>query len=90
MMDKPTTSLLHYTGLMEKMAEAMGIDVADAQDKGLLDEQLIHRLKTRCALCEKPNTCQRLLKNDTADLPPEFCVNRQYLSSLSESLSEPE
>lgn len=89
-MDKQTTSLLHYTGLMEKMAEAMGIDLADAQHKGLLDEQLIRRLKIRCALCEKPNTCRRLLQNDKADLPPEFCVNRQYLSSLGESLPEPE
>lgn len=70
------------------MAAAMGIRLSEAQDKGLLDEQFIRRLKIRCALCAKPNACQRLLLDDAADLPPEFCVNRQYLTSLRKNLPD--
>jgi Family of unknown function (DUF6455) len=88
-MDESTPSLLHYTGLMEQMADAMGISLSEAQNKGLLDEQFIRRLKICCALCEKPKTCQRLLLDENADLPPEFCVNRQYLTSLRSSLPDP-
>ena len=75
--------LLTYRGLMERMARALGIDLELAVMDGHVDRNQIERLKLRCALCDQPDACSRLLlARPTMEAAPDFCVNSRSLAEL--------
>ena len=75
--------LLTYRGLMERMARALGIDLELAVMDGHIDHEQIERLKLRCALCDQPDACSRLLlARPNMEAAPDFCVNSKSLAEL--------
>lgn len=74
---------LKYRGLMERMARALGIDLEIAVMDGHIDPKQIERLKLRCALCDHPDACSRvLLARPIMEAAPDFCVNSKSLAEL--------
>ena len=75
--------VLTYRGLMERMARALGIDLKMAVMDGRIDQNQIERLKLRCALCDQPDACSRLLlARPNMETAPDFCVNSTSLAEL--------
>lgn len=73
-----------YRGLMERMARALGIDLEVAVKEGHIDQVQIQHLKLRCALCDQPDACARLLSaRPVLDAAPDYCVNRKTLAELA-------
>lgn len=58
-----------YRGLMDRMARALGIDFEVAVKDRRVDQAQIHRLKLRCALCDQPDACARLLSASPKQMP---------------------
>ncbi len=72
-----------YRGLMERTARALGIDLEMAVMDGHIDQNQIESLKLRCALCDQPDACSRLLlARPTMEAAPDFCVNSRSLAEL--------
>jgi len=68
---------------MERMARALGVDIEMAVMDGNIDQNQIERLKLRCALCDQPDACSRLLlARSTMEVAPDFCVNSSVLAEL--------
>lgn len=73
-----------HRGLMDRMARALGIDLEVAVKDGRVDQAQIQRLKLRCALCDQPHACARLLSaSPKLDAAPDYCVNRKTLAELA-------
>ena len=76
--------LATYRGLMERMERALGIDLEAALADGQIDGECIARLKLRCALCDQPDACARLLAaQPILKAAPDYCVNSKALTELA-------
>lgn len=72
-----------YTGLMERMASALGIDLARLLARGVIDEGNVERMMTHCALCDAPEDCARRLHESRVQAePPHYCPNQKTLLYL--------
>jgi len=73
-----------YSGLMERMAAALGVDILGEAEALGLSEADIARLMQRCAGCWELRDCRCLLASpEGAPLPPRYCTNRKLLTYLA-------
>ena len=71
--------------LVVGMAETCGADLPAAFHEGQLDSGEWASMVTDSRTCSKPCACQTFLDSHvTADEPPDYCVNRDRLTELSE------
>ena len=79
--------LRHHAGLLDRMAEARGVDLEEAVLEGRLRFDDIADAVLRCADCPNPGHCQRWLElqagegHPAADTP-EYCRNREMLGAV--------
>ncbi|MDJ0823585.1 MAG: DUF6455 family protein [Paracoccaceae bacterium] len=81
----------HYW-LALRMAKATGVDLAQAMDADLLDQEGWSQMVTRCRGCVWAKGCTRWLDIPHDDLRalPTSCVNRDRFAALREDLDPKE
>ncbi|SHJ95248.1 hypothetical protein SAMN05444000_1162 [Shimia gijangensis] len=80
-----------YIGLMERMAEHMGIDLTQCQDELGISPFTIERMMEKCSACGESADCVSILSQpQTADSeqPPSYCCNRKVLMHLARSTAK--
>lgn len=70
-------------GLAQGMARAAGVALARAVVEGWITRRDLAEIVTRCQTCASADACTRWLATLRAELPPEFCANRQDLAALA-------
>lgn len=76
-------SMSGYSGLMERMASALGVDLARLLNRDVIDQRNVERMMTHCALCDDPEDCaHRLNKSRFQVEPPHYCPNQKTLIYL--------
>lgn len=71
------TRIDRHAELLDRMADTLGIDVAQEMIEGRLTPDGLDILVDRCMGCSDPEACQGWLdaKKDGADAAPIYCVN---------------
>jgi hypothetical protein len=77
------TTLRKHAGLVDRMANRLGVDLEETVLRGAIAPDLIPDLVLRCTKCSNPEGCAQLLaQQDRLDAAPTFCVNRETLDAL--------
>lgn len=81
-----------YTGLMEAMADTIGVDLSAAMQTTALTPLAAYYMMQHCAACADSDRCRRLLASrpQLGEGPPAYCVNRKMLLFLRDQLARPE
>ena len=74
----------HHADLMDRMAEATGVDLEEAMLQGRMDMDQLYDGVMRCAGCTEPGNCAHWLasRTDAADTAPDYCRNAGLLDRL--------
>lgn len=78
----------HYW-LVQRMAKAAGVDLVQATEAGLLNQEDWAGIVTRCRTCQWAEGCHRWLDAPIDDQHrpiPEPCVNRRRLDRIKSEL----
>ncbi|WP_236045295.1 MULTISPECIES: DUF6455 family protein [Pseudooceanicola] len=86
-MNKPLGDLKDHFWLVQRMARAVGTDLARAMDEGRLDEGAWSEMITRCRGCEAACDCKSWLEAaEREDTPREAampgCANARIFPEL--------
>ena len=86
---KPLGDKLRHFWLAQRMAKEGGVDLAQAQEEGLLNQENWAEMVQRCRGCAWVDGCERWLKalEQGRDLPGD-CVNHKEFAALRDRLSE--
>lgn len=79
------SKLNQHAGLLNKMADTLGVDLAEAAQEGRLAPEDLRASVLRCTGCSDPAECMHFLVEHAAtgaEAAPEFCRNRQLFSEL--------
>jgi hypothetical protein len=79
-----TRTLFHHAALVNRMAQALGIDMSDALARGLVDGEDWRAAVLRCARCENTDDCLHWMAGqlETAEAPPDICHNAALFRAL--------
>lgn len=71
--------LKHHAGLLDRMAEAQGLDLQDAVISGQIPFDEIADSVLRCAQCSNPGHCESWLAThqDGPVGTPQYCRNKE-------------
>lgn len=78
-------TLKRHAALVDRMADAQGVDLQEAALRGQLTVSQIEDAVLTCAGCAKTGACERWLdaQRGQADAPPSFCRNTALFAELS-------
>lgn len=83
------TSLRRHAALVDRMADALGLDLEEAMMRGDLPPEDLPEMVLRCASCSNPEACENWLARnaaqDGADRPrttPYYCRNGEVFDDL--------
>lgn len=71
--------------LVEKMADAVGVDLEELEQRGTLSAEARDDLVKRCVGCADTCECQQYLAQTvpgTADAAPDYCLNRDEFAAM--------
>ncbi len=73
-----------YPGLMERLAFALGIDLADLLKMHNISADTLERMALHCSFCDEQENCAQRIRHGFRSWaePPEYCVNRKLLLYL--------
>ncbi|WP_082029759.1 DUF6455 family protein [Ruegeria sp. ANG-S4] len=75
--------LKHHAGLVDLMAQNLGVDLQEAAIAGALEIDDISEAVLRCTKCANPGHCESLLGQPSPPRnAPEYCRNRDLLNRL--------
>lgn len=74
--------LKRHAGLMDRMAEAQGLDLEEQMLRGRLDFGALEDAVLRCAGCENPDDCARKLDAGVSGGTPGYCRNTALFAEL--------
>ena len=74
-----------HAGLMGRMAETVGADLAEAMQRGDLTPWEYRSAVLSCTSCKGAGACQGWLDahSDGADQTPDYCRNKALLEALA-------
>lgn len=75
-----------HTRLSNSMADALGVDLVEATQRGLIPEQGLREVVTTCMGCRETGACQEWLGEHEGETPseaPEYCRNKPLLDRLA-------
>lgn len=87
MLEKKT--LKHHAALLDRMANALGVDLQDAALSGRVSIDEISDAVLDCTSCPDPTACQAWLDSrpETAGATPGYCRNAELLNALREQIA---
>jgi len=73
-----------HAELVDKMAETLGVDLAEAVQRGELPPQKLRSSVFNCMGCRQADACEHWLEEHAggADLTPEYCRNDALFRQL--------
>ncbi|WP_319825647.1 DUF6455 family protein [Thalassovita sp.] len=73
-----------HTELVDRMAQALGVDLQALAAEGQLDRDELDRVVVRCTACSDPDDCETWLDHqpDGLDTPPYYCCNQALFERL--------
>lgn len=72
-----------HAALVDRMAQAVGVDLEEAVLQGVADFDELAEAVLRCTGCSDPEHCTGWLDEDRARAaPPAYCRNTELLLSL--------
>ena len=73
-----------HADLVHRMADTVGVDLAEQAMRGALPEQDIRGAVLSCMSCSKADDCGHWLDAhaDGADAPPSYCRNTSMFDAL--------
>ncbi len=79
-----TITIKKHARLVDRMANALGLDLEQEVLEGRLDSDLIPDMVLGCTGCTDPERCESWLasQSETAQHPREGCKNRQVFEIL--------
>ena len=81
-------TLKRHTGLVDRMATHVGVDLETAAIEGDVSIDQISEAVLRCSTCSNPGHCEHLLnRSSIGSKTPEYCRNSDLFDRLT-SLSE--
>ena len=74
-----------HAKLMDQVANAVGIDLDEAVQRGELTEEMVRDGVLACVGCSQPGDCADWIADhkDGADETPAYCRNRNLLDLLA-------
>ena len=76
-------TLKRHAGLLDQMAQRVGVDLEEAALRGDLRLDQIADAVLRCTRCANPDHCQMLLAQAKSDTDtPEYCRNKRLFGKL--------
>ena len=80
-----TKTLRRHAALVDRMAQAQGIDLEEAMLRGKLDVPELDEIVLGCTGCSQPCKCETWLETVQipADAPPEYCRNAKVFARLA-------
>lgn len=84
-MQSPET-LRHHANLLDRMAQACGVDLEEVMLRGKLDIPELDDAVLRCTGCEHPERCESWLASQTSssEATPEYCRNADLFAVLAQ------
>ena len=78
------TVLKRHAGLVDRMAQAVGVDLEEAALEGRVTVSEIDDAVLSCTGCTKPYACESWLAERTGpqEGPPSYCRNMDLLARL--------
>lgn len=78
-----TKTLRRHAQIVDRMADALGVDLEEEALRGHLTIGEIDDAVLRCTGCSNPDACERWLgTGPQASEPPGFCRNAKLLDDL--------
>lgn len=83
------TTLTRHADLMDRMANAVGVDLEQAMMEGRMTMDQLGDAVLACTGCTNPENCAHLLADQCGALPapPDYCRNSETLLRLREGKS---
>ena len=83
-MAKAQSNLSRDAGLLNEMADVLGVDLIDTAMAGKIGEAQLREAVANCAQCDSPTGCERWLNahRTGANAPPVFCCNNDLWDLL--------
>ncbi len=80
------TTLRRHADLVDRMANAQGIDLEEQMLRGHLSTSELEDAVLRCTGCSKPCDCDDWLsrQGDNADAAPSYCRNGALFAGLKQ------
>ena len=77
-------TLKRHAGLVDRMAEAQGLDIEEQMLRGHLSVTELEDAVLRCTGCEQPCACESWLatQNTPVEAPPAYCRNAEIFADL--------
>ena len=79
-----SSRLQHHERLMSRMAEANGVDLDLAMQRGDLGPDLYLGAAKSCTGCSDPERCERFLDEGRSGIP-DFCRNGDMIRRLADA-----
>lgn len=79
-----TTTLKRHAALVDRMANAVGVDLEEKLMQGMLEVDTISDAVLNCTGCSSPGDCELWLDAHAAgaDAPPSICRNIEIFDRL--------
>ena len=76
-----------HAGLVNRMAETLGVDLAEEAQRGNLPPQDLRGVVLNCMGCREAGACESWLADhpEGADATPGYCRNKERLEALARS-----
>ncbi len=85
----PLGDVTEHYWLVQRMAKAVGVDLAQAQDLGVLRQEDWAGMVQTCRGCDWADGCPHWMeRTQAADAAPSRCVNRDRFEDLRSKLEE--
>ena len=74
-----------HSGLVNRMAETLGVDLAEEMLRGSLPPQDLRTTVLSCMACREAGACESWLKAHAggSDVTPPYCRNKERLEALA-------
>ncbi|MFN3144213.1 MAG: DUF6455 family protein [Paracoccaceae bacterium] len=79
------SKLDHHADLVHRMADTVGVDLAEGAMRGRIMEQELRSVVMRCMSCTEGEACEHWLEEHAkgADAAPDYCRNKSLLRTLA-------
>ena len=83
----PNRTLRRHADLVDRMADALGVDLEEAVMRGALNPDALPDMVLRCSACTKPEQCEGWLARTPApagpEAAPDYCRNAEVFDVLA-------
>ena len=82
------TRFSRHAGLVDRMADTLGIDLSEEIQRGHLQPQELRNTVANCVGCLDPDGCEVWLAThaDGSDETPAYCRNKERLEEMAKKL----